>query len=419
MDILEFVQFAQRHRLSVKNFSFPYDEKDWHSLFFESLWRNNTVLLNDLYSKCPQEYKENTSNYILNIVFGDFNCSSKPYSQKILKWVFNNIPFEHEKRLSALNISEEKREDLVDYLASNNKNHQFDNLLINTIHFIAYSGDLDFFKKTIEKVDWHVIDSRMSESSKLSNPFMKILNNSFDKKTLEYILPKIGDNKDVFSELIKKCSTTLSNIEQIQNHAEMLDMVFSHMKDNIPSLYKDIQSELNQEHSKFLYKNIFHTSVYHAKVLEKHDCLTNFILYRCVETLGMGRNADIAHDSLEFLYNNFNREQIDNAFDDKHKWEMFANLIFRNRLTEADYLLKHNPYILTKEIKNNISQSLLGSDNDSKIKWAKIYLTIEDIDELIAKPGNKKHFEELTTWKCENFLYTPKDNRVEKKKIKI
>jgi hypothetical protein len=159
-----------------------------------------------------------------------------------------------------------------------------------------------------------------------------------------------------------------------------------------------------------------------VKTLENNDMFSNFLLYRSIETVGGKEFSEILQPSLNFLYENFSEATIDEAFTYKHKMELFSNLILRGLDNEAEFILNKSPYILNENNKNDITSALLRQGGNHGIEWAKKHLTYDQIEEMSQKSFYKHHLEQLTLWKCENFLYNERkntENRVEKKKIKV
>lgn len=425
MNILEFVDLAKKHRLSVKNVCYPYELDGWKNIIFESLMRNNSVLLDELYIKCPIEYKEDIGNYICNLVFSKAVRIKNEYPQTILNWVFNHLSINFDDVFNPVFIAQHARGDLIDFLIKDNSEDIFADRLYDISKWLAKEEQVELFKKIACKLDLNNLHEEINtcqHTNLIFNPFIALLENSKDKHTLKYVLENVPNKKDYYLNIIKMFSMTLPHLSQNIEYNNMLEITLSFLKEKRLNVYEDLQKDILDKDSKLVFKNLNRVSVFNVKTLDNHGMFSTSMLYRAMETVGTSEYENILEPSLHFLYKNFNEEIIDKSFSQKHKMELFANLMIRDAGKEAEFIYNKAPYILNDDIKDYITTSLLRKGGKSGLEWAKRHLSYDEIDIMCNKPFYNKNLEQLTLWKCENFLYSENkniENRVEKKKIKL
>lgn len=429
MNILEFVNLAKKHRLSVKNVDYPCDSETWKAIFIEALFRNNSVLLNELYLKCPAEYKEEISQHIDDIVFSRTMNTKNEYSQTILKWIFNNLDVNLNEVFHPVFLAENARGDIIEYLIQNNSENIYGHRLYEISKWLAKEEQFELFKKIASELNLNNLHDLHSEyrgiKSPESNPFIELFDNSREKEVLKYVLKNLPEDMDFFLSIIKRHAITSKHMGENIESSSMLDITLSFMKEHRPTLFSDLKNKIYHNESKVVFKCLSKLSIYNVKVLENYEMCTRYLLWRAIETAGNSENNNILAHSLEFLYENFSQEKIDESFSEKHKMELFSNLIIRGSIVEADFIFNKAPFNINDETKSYITSTLLQrglGSGDSGLAWAKKHLTYDEIDKMSQKSFYNRNLEQLTLWKCENFLYSESkniDNRVEKKKIKI
>ncbi len=425
MDLIEFINFAKKHRLSVKHINYPHDNDGWIELFGEALLRNNSVLLDELYSKCPEEYKKNIENYISNMVFSRVVKYKNEYSQTILNWVFDHLDVDIDSVFNPVFVAENARGDLIDFLIKDNLQDIFAERLYNISKWLAKEGQVELFKKIADKLDlnnFHETNDAYKYTKVDNNPFIQLFDNARDKETLKYILENIPNDKEYYLKIIKTCAATFKYMVENIEHNDMLDITLNFFKNNRPEYYNELKHDILDKDSKLVFKNINRLSILNVKTLENHGMFTTYLLYRSIETVGGYDYQNILESSLHFLYDNFDESKIDEAFTQKHKMELFSNLMIRDSAKEAQFIYNKAPYILNDEVKDYITSALLRKGGKSGVEWAKMHLTYDEIDSMTEKSFYQRNLEQLTLWKCENFLYSEEknnSNKLEKKKIKL
>jgi hypothetical protein len=426
MDINEFINLAQKHRLSLGEIDCPVDLPTWKAIFIEPLFRNNSILLNELYTKCPTEYKQEIDQYIIDFVFARTHEYERQYSQTILNWVFDHLEINLASALHPIFIAEHGRGDLIEFLMKGNSENKHDDRLYEISKWLAQKEQFELFKKIASKVDLNTIHDKNTTykniTSPESNPFVQLFENNKDKKILKYVLENIPQDEDFYLSIIKKCVGTFKYLGENFEHNSLFDLTLSFLKENRSEFYKNFQNKIKDNEKTLVHRTIHRLSIYNVKTLANHDMFSNFLLYRSIETVGSQEFKEILQPSLDFLYENFSEAIIDEAFSQKHKMELFSNLIIRGSDKEAEFIFNKSPYILNDDTKNSITSALLRKGGDCGIEWAKKHLTYDEIDAMSQRPFYKHNLEQLTLWKCENFLYTENkntENRIEKKKIKI
>jgi hypothetical protein len=426
MNIIEFANLIKKHRLSIEEVDYPCDSDTWKAIFTESLFRNNSVLLNELYIKCPSEYKEEIEKHIEDVVFSRLIRIKNEFSQTILKWVFNNLEINLNAALHPVFIAEHARGDILEFIMKTNSKNKFDGRLYEISKWLAKEEQVELFKKIASKYDLNTLNHSSPGYKDITspnfNPFIELFESTRDKEVLKYVLKNIPEDMDFFLTIINTCAKTYEHIgENIENNS-LFDITLSFMKEHRLILFNELKNKIIDKDHQVVFKNLNRLSVYNVKTLECHGIFTSYLLYRAVETVGYTQHASILAPSLEFLYENFNEKVIDEAFDQKHKMELFANLMIRGDATEAEFIFNKAPYILNAEIKDYITTALLRKGGEFGVEWAKKHMTYDEIDTMSQKSFYQRTLEQLTLWKCENFLYNENknnENRVEKKKIKI
>ena len=430
MNIIDFVRLAKKHRLSVEKFDFPDSLEGWENIIGESLIRNNSLLLDDLYLKCPVNYKEDIDSYINNTVFCRTLKFKNEYSQTILNWVFDHLDVNLDSVFHPVFVAEHAREDIIDFLIKNNLENIFEDRLYQISKWLAKEEQVELFQKIAAKLDINTIHDSKTQykgiKSPESNPFVELFNSTKDKEVLKYVLKNLPDEEDFYLSIIKNCVGTFKYIGENIRNDELFDITLSFIKKNRPTYYAEFKNKIQNNESKVVFKTLHRLSIFNVKTLENHDLFTNYLLYRAIETVGSQEFSEILQKSLNFLYESFSEDLINEAFTPKHKMELFTNLMIRESTTEAEFILAKAPYVLDDEIKKYITSVFLNKGLNSKstsgVEWAKKYLTYDEIDQMSQKQFYNRQIEQLTLWKCENFLYSESKNngnKVEKKKIKL
>lgn len=426
MNIIEFANLAKRHRLSIEKVDYPCDSSSWKDIFTEALFRNNSILLDELYVKCPPEYKEEMAQHIDDIVFSRVIKFNNKYSQTILDWIFDNLDVNLDAVFHPVFIAEHARGDIIEFIMKGNSENIFDRRLYDISRWLAREEQVELFQKIACKLDLNKLHDLATEYNGIKspniNPFIELFESTRDKEVLKYVLKNLPEDMDFFLPVIHSCAEASEHIgENIENNS-MFDITLSFMKEHRPNLFSEFKNKIINNDRQVVFKNLNRLSIYAVKTLECHGIFTTYLLHRAMETAGMKEHAQILGPTLEFLYQNFDVKIIDESFDQKHKMELFANLMIRDDTIEADFIFNKAPYILNPEIKDYITSTLLKKGGKLGVEWAKKHMTYDEIDKMSEKSFYQRNLEQLTLWKCENFLYSESkntENRVEKKKIKL